>query len=447
MRMEMESKFQQREPQKAETDRPNLTGIPTQMKLNFEQRSGMSFDDVRVHYNSDKPAQFHALAYTQGTQIYVGPGQERSLPHELGHVVQQKAGRVRPTRWVRGQPVNDQPELEREADRTPIQCMPAPASRGVIQMEWPILPRQRGNNCGYHALARAMNNLCDLEELKKLFVKDNFLEIQLTSYAIETGFSVIGEAFDPYALAHVGNMFCEKNDINVKCEVCSFQEVRDLSSILKKAASDKSIILVPYFADVEKNMDVITNPKRAKENAHWGVIDPQNPSIYEGNLYGSIYEVDKDKPKWMRPLKLDLTTLLASNESIKPSFSWLNFLTERIVSVDHPAYDQVRDCIKEIASVEQPPSTDLSKMVAEALDDILMQINSSKANVVDASIPKGKNAMEQIQSFSKVKDLFDKAKAVKDKIKSISAVSPGQSDPFVQDVTLSHHVVKVTKGS
>lgn len=120
MRMEMESEFQRREPQNVVIDQPNMTGIPTQMKLNFEQRSGMSFDNVRVHYNSDKPAQFHALAYTQGTQIYVGPGQERSLPHELVHVIQQKAGRVRPTRWVRGQPVNDQPELEREAGHPPV---------------------------------------------------------------------------------------------------------------------------------------------------------------------------------------------------------------------------------------------------------------------------------------------------------------------------------------
>ena len=63
---------------------PNLTGIPTQMKMDFEQRSGLSFDDVRVHYNSDKPRKIGALAYTQGTQVHIGPGQERHLRHELG---------------------------------------------------------------------------------------------------------------------------------------------------------------------------------------------------------------------------------------------------------------------------------------------------------------------------------------------------------------------------
>ena len=100
----MEAKLQQQAPQKAQTNKPNLTGIPTQMKLDFEQRSGLSFDDVRVHYNSDKPAQLQALAYTQGTQVYVGPRQERHLPHELGHVVQQKQGRVRADGLINNMP-------------------------------------------------------------------------------------------------------------------------------------------------------------------------------------------------------------------------------------------------------------------------------------------------------------------------------------------------------
>ena len=45
-------------------------------------------DDVRMHYNSDKPAAVQALAYTQGTDIHVAPGQEQHLPHEVWHVAQ-----------------------------------------------------------------------------------------------------------------------------------------------------------------------------------------------------------------------------------------------------------------------------------------------------------------------------------------------------------------------
>ena len=101
---------------KKQEKKPNTTGIPDQMKQNFEERSGLSFDYVNVHYNSDKPAQLQALAYTLGNQVYVGPGQEKHLGHELGHVVQQKQGRVRATTNVNGVAVNDDEGLEREAD-------------------------------------------------------------------------------------------------------------------------------------------------------------------------------------------------------------------------------------------------------------------------------------------------------------------------------------------
>lgn len=94
----------------------NVTGIPDMMKTRFENLSGLSFDDVRVHYNSDKPAQLSAYAYTQGNQVYVAPGQQQHLTHELGHVVQQKQGLVRPTRYLQGVTVNDDEKLEREAD-------------------------------------------------------------------------------------------------------------------------------------------------------------------------------------------------------------------------------------------------------------------------------------------------------------------------------------------
>lgn len=142
----MDARLQMQKREEREYERPNLTGIPAQMKLNFERYSGLSFDDVRVHYNSDKPARLGALAYTRGTEIYVGPGQERSLPHELGHVIQQKAGKVRPTRWVGGLPVNDQPALEREADAwaafagslPAVDRFPAESGSDTMQMLMPV---------------------------------------------------------------------------------------------------------------------------------------------------------------------------------------------------------------------------------------------------------------------------------------------------------------------
>ncbi|UFJ40745.1 DUF4157 domain-containing protein [Brevibacillus humidisoli] len=95
----------------------NRTGMPDQLKEGLESLSGMDLSDVRVHYNSDKPAQVQALAYAQGSEIHLAPGQERHLPHEGWHVVQQRQGRVRPTMQLGGVSINDDRSLEGEADR------------------------------------------------------------------------------------------------------------------------------------------------------------------------------------------------------------------------------------------------------------------------------------------------------------------------------------------
>lgn len=97
--------------------KPNKTGLPDALKAGVETLSGYSLDNVRVHFNSPKPAQLQALAYTQGTNIHVAPGQEEHLPHEAWHAVQQADGRVKPTIQLKnGVPVNDDEALEREAD-------------------------------------------------------------------------------------------------------------------------------------------------------------------------------------------------------------------------------------------------------------------------------------------------------------------------------------------
>lgn len=97
--------------------RSNKTGLPDNLKAGVESLSGYSLDAVRVHYNSPKPAQLHAHAFTQGAEIHVAPGQEEHLPHEAWHVVQQAQDRVKPTMFFKDELlVNDDQKLEREAD-------------------------------------------------------------------------------------------------------------------------------------------------------------------------------------------------------------------------------------------------------------------------------------------------------------------------------------------
>lgn len=95
----------------------NRTGLPDNLKSGLEKLSGYAMDDVNVHYNSSKPAQLQAHAYAQGSDIHLSPGQERHLPHEAWHVVQQKQGRVKATQQLKSNTqINDDTGLEREAD-------------------------------------------------------------------------------------------------------------------------------------------------------------------------------------------------------------------------------------------------------------------------------------------------------------------------------------------
>ena len=111
----------------------NKTGLPDRLKGSIEGLSRYSLDDIQVHYHSSKPAQHHALAYTQGTHIYLGSGQERHLAHEAWHVVQQKQGRVRPLRQVQGTSINDDPALETEADTMGARSLRAPETAQASQ--------------------------------------------------------------------------------------------------------------------------------------------------------------------------------------------------------------------------------------------------------------------------------------------------------------------------
>jgi len=104
--------------------KPNNTGLPDNLKSGIENLSGMSMDGVKVYYNSSQPAQLNALAYAQGADIHIAPGQEQHLPHEAWHVVQQAQGRVRPTMQMKGGvQVNDDAGLEQEADLMGIRAL------------------------------------------------------------------------------------------------------------------------------------------------------------------------------------------------------------------------------------------------------------------------------------------------------------------------------------
>lgn len=104
------------------SDRPGAP-LPDALRGRMESSFGAGFSDVRVHLDS-RPREHGAIAVTRGTDVHVSPEAyqphstegQRLLGHELAHVVQQRAGRIRPSGQTAGGFIED-PELEAEADR------------------------------------------------------------------------------------------------------------------------------------------------------------------------------------------------------------------------------------------------------------------------------------------------------------------------------------------
>lgn len=151
-------------------------GLGGDLVNGFAASTGHDLSDVNVHRNSSKPSEVGALAYAQGNDIHLGPGQDKHLPHEAAHIVQQREGRVKPTTEVNGMAVNDNQGLESEADRmgeSAVQCKMAGdggsslqnsgSSVGVVQrVRQPIV---QGAAQGTMGISRFIE-LVELEEAK-----------------------------------------------------------------------------------------------------------------------------------------------------------------------------------------------------------------------------------------------------------------------------------------
>jgi len=138
----------------------NNTGLPDNLKSGIENLSGYSLDDVNVNYNSDKPAQLNAHAYAQGTDIHLASGQEKHLPHEAWHVVQQKQGRVKPTMQMKGKVnVNDDAGLEKEADLMGAKALQMKANGMGVASKHGKAPNSMGSHSTQKVIQRlSLNN-------------------------------------------------------------------------------------------------------------------------------------------------------------------------------------------------------------------------------------------------------------------------------------------------
>ncbi|MEA3063679.1 MAG: hypothetical protein QOJ27_107 [Sphingomonadales bacterium] len=120
--------------------------LPERLKDGVEALSGIAMDEVRIHYDSPRPAQLQAHAFAEGGDIHLAPGQSHHLPHEAWHIAQQAQGRVKPTAQLKGGvAINDDAGLEREADAMGARAlaMPADATAGAVEASAaPLAPLQ-----------------------------------------------------------------------------------------------------------------------------------------------------------------------------------------------------------------------------------------------------------------------------------------------------------------
>lgn len=210
----------------------NKTGLPDNLKSGIENLSGISMDDVKVHYHSDKPAQLNAHAYAKGTDIHIAPGQEKHLPHEAWHVVQQKQGRVRPTMQMKGNVnINDNKELEKEADAM------GKVAASIIKQETGYKPMQLLHHSSSGSTVQGMlvlssENLSEGE--RERFVSISSLDI----YDTEELLNVIEEipdfaSFEKNALKHAdGRVWVFKADFRFHYEDPS--SLKEISNQLKE---------------------------------------------------------------------------------------------------------------------------------------------------------------------------------------------------------------------
>lgn len=120
------------------------TALDEGTRSSMESRFGQDFSDVRIHTDAQASASAEAVganAYTVGNEIAFRSGHfdassptgQRTLAHELSHVVQQRSGPVDGTEAAGGIRLSDPSDrFERAADATADQVMssstsPAPA--------------------------------------------------------------------------------------------------------------------------------------------------------------------------------------------------------------------------------------------------------------------------------------------------------------------------------
>lgn len=186
----------------------NTTGLPDNLKSGIENLSGYSMDDVKVHYNSSKPAQLQAHAYAQGTDIHLASGQERHLPHEAWHVVQQKQGRVQPTMQMKGKVnINDDSGLEKEADVMGMKATQKSSVNNDINVSKKVNQLSKNNSHGQKRTNTFNQNIIQRRKIANIVALKNEVKNQLNKGERQGGSKMNFLSENPQNISSLTHLF------------------------------------------------------------------------------------------------------------------------------------------------------------------------------------------------------------------------------------------------
>ena len=320
--------------QRAEVPRPNNTGMPDNLKSGIESLSGFSMDDVRVHYNSSKPATVQALAYTQGTDIHVAPGQEKHLPHEAWHVAQQMAGRVSPTTNINGMPVNDNAALEHEADvmgEKAVQCKRTKAkfsncsiTSNILQCKYYI--KYKKNEKDVYEFHNQSESEPDLkwyeyaDEKKRHFLRK--YKVYRIKEGVEEGHrnKVNPYVCDIASVEKIQNLNDEYNSFSG--EIC-YEEALKFIEEIKRKISDKSPDVVEKFFSKENIEKIIgkffsvSTGANLRDALFWyWKMDKKNKEEIFKSVKERICETVEDIVHWIPHTENNITKIMLTDSDV-----------------------------------------------------------------------------------------------------------------------------------
>jgi hypothetical protein len=266
-------------------ERPNNTGLPDNLKSGIENLSGYSMDDVKVHYNSDKPAQLQALAYAQGADIHVASGQEQHLSHEAWHVVQQKQGRVQPTMQLQGVNVNDNEGLEREADEMGRKSLFSSVNQ-IISLKWNenLNKSQRIiQRCSYEYVLQLFNKKMD--DFKTIIDRIPISQIcSILIKAKELNISITFSSNWNYSTSKIRAILNEINKFSVRT---GYTQIKTIQNLYKR------IWLNPLYGNESITLYPLEGEKPFEEESTKSSHKVNRPilelELIDGNLYARCY--------------------------------------------------------------------------------------------------------------------------------------------------------------